>query len=253
MLVLLLAATSASAAPVSLRTAPADTVAAAFPPPAHAVRVPTDAWGDWVRALPLYPAGHAVHTFDGRVVDIAAARVVDLPVGTRDLQQCADTALRLRATWERAAGRSPAFHYTSGDLSSWSGWAAGTRPAVTGNHVSFVPHAAAPDASDRAFEAWMMDLFTYAGTRSLPLDTVPVTTPHPGDVVVAPGSPGHAVVILDVATEGARTWVLAGQGFMPAMDFHVLAGPDGNWFPVEGAWLASTPVAVPWSGLRRWR
>jgi hypothetical protein len=99
----------------------------------------------------------------------------------------------------------------------------------------------------------MMDLFTYAGTRSLPLDTVAVTTPHPGDIVVAPGSPGHAVVLLDVATDGARTWVLAAQGFMPAMDLHILAGPDAGWFPVTGEWLPATPIAVPWSGLRRWK
>jgi hypothetical protein len=231
----------------------AETVAQAFPPPPGATRAPADAFGAWLGELSLHPAGHPVHTYDGRVVDMAASRVVDIPVGTRDLQQCADTALRLRATWERSVGRSPAFHYTSGDVSSWAGWAAGARPRISGNDVRFVPGAAAADASDTAFEAWLMNLFTYAGTRSLPLDTTPVSTPRAGDIVVQPGSPGHAVIVLDVATSGERTWVLVGQGYMPAMELHVLAGPDASWFPVEGEWLPSTPIPVPWSGLRRWK
>lgn len=238
---------------VLLAPASAETIEQAFPAPPSAVRIPTDAWGEWLRALPLYEPGRAVLSYDGRAMAIAAARVVDIPVGSRDLQQCADSALRLRATWERSIGQSPAFHYTSGNVSSWSGWAAGTRPRVSGNDVGFIQHAAAPDGSDRAFEAWLMDLFTYAGTRSLPMDTTSVTTPAPGDVVVAPGSPGHAVVILDVASDGAHTWVLAGQGFMPAMDFHVLPGPVASWFLVEGDDLDSSPIAVPWSGLRRWK
>ncbi|MDP2313261.1 MAG: DUF4846 domain-containing protein [Pseudomonadota bacterium] len=231
----------------------AETIGAAFPPPAGATRVEADAYGDWLRARPLYPDGRPVKSYAGDVIPIGAARVVDLPIGTRDLQQCADSALRLRATWLRATGATPAFHYTSGYLSSWAAWAAGTRPKVSGSKVTSVSGAAAPSASDPTFEAWLMDLFMYAGTRSLPLDTVAVTTPRPGDIVVQPGSPGHAVVLLDVATDGARTWVLVGQGYMPAMDFHVVAGPAEGWFPVEGETLPTAPLAVPWSGLRRWK
>ncbi|MFN7146484.1 MAG: DUF4846 domain-containing protein, partial [Myxococcota bacterium] len=81
----------------------------------------------------------------------------------------------------------------------------------------------------------------------------PSFTARPGDIVVQPGSPGHAVVLLDVATRGDRAWVLVGQGYMPAMDFHVLDGPVAGWFPVEGDWLPSAPIPVPWSGLRRWK
>lgn len=233
--------------------AAAETLHEAFPPPPGARPVARDAYGEWLGALPLLPAGAAVLTYDGRAVSIPAARVVDLPLPKQDLQQCADSALRLRATWERATGRSPAFHYTSGDLSAWSAWAAGTRPRVRGRTVSFVKGAAAPSTGDASFEAWLLDLFTYAGTRSLPLDTVAATEPRAGDLVLIPGSPGHVVVLLDVATDGVTTWVLAGQGFMPAMSFHVLPGPAGGWFRVEGAELPAAPIPVPWSGLRRWK
>lgn len=236
----------------------AETVAEAFPPPPGATRAPADPFGASLRALPLYPEGRAVLTYDGRPVAIDAARVVDMPVGKRDLQQCADSALRLRATWERANGHVPAFHFTSGDLSSWGAWAKGTRPKIAGNDVTFVAGAAKADASDASFDAWLTNLYTYAGTRSLPLDTVavpgdPAAVVRPGDLVNQPGSPGHVVVILDVARGGGETWVLVGQGYMPAMDFHVLDGPDAGWFPVEGDVLPATPIAVPWSGLRRWK
>jgi predicted metal-dependent peptidase len=43
-------------------------------------------------------------------------------------------------------------------------------------------------------------------------------------------------------------WVLVGQGYMPAMSFHVA----GGWHRVEGETLDVRPIPVPWSGLRRW-
>jgi hypothetical protein len=202
----------------------AETVRDAFPPPSGAHRVPADAFGEHVRSLPLLPPGEPVLTWDGREVAMRAARVVDLPLPARDLQQCADSVLRVRAEWERARGQSPAFHYTSGTLSRWSDWR-GT------------------------WESWLLDLYTYAGTRSLPLDTVADDTPDPGDVLVTPGSPGHAVMLLDVATDGQDTWVLVGQGFMPAMRFHV-AGP--GWLRVAGDRLDVYPIPMSWAGLRRW-
>lgn len=215
----------------------AETVAEAFPP--RGERVPADAYGEYLRALPLKPEGSPVRTYDGDVVVIEVARVVDMPLVAGDLQQCADSALRLRATWLRSVGEAPAFHYTSGWLSSWASWEAGERPRVSGSTVTTVRVTTAP-----TFDGWLRDLFMYAGTRSLVRDTVPVTDPRPGDMLLAPGSPGHVVVLLDVTD----THVLVAQGFMPAMDFHVL-----GWLPRGGDTLASWPIAMPWSGLVRWR
>lgn len=240
---------------------PGATVAEAFPPPAGARRLPADAFGAYLQALPLFEPGHPVHTYDGGVVDMPAARVIALSVEGEPALQCADSALRLRATWERSVGRSPAFHYTSGDLSRWSDWAAGSRPRVKGNDVTWVAGAARADASDASFGRWLSNLYQYAGTWSLPRDTKPVPPAAdgavgavaPGDLLVTPGSPGHAVVILDVAQAEERRWVLVGQGYMPAMEFHVVEGPDGGWFPVEGEELPTAPIPMPWTGLRRWK
>lgn len=230
----------------------AETVVEAFPPPEGAVRAPADPFGVYLRTLPLRPPGTPVLDHRGREVAMPAARVVDLPLVPGDLQQCADSAIRLRATWERATGAAPAFHYTSGDLSTWDGWAAGDRLVVRGSTVTRARGAATPDAGDASFERWLASVFTYAGTWSLLKDTAADDRVDPGDLLLAPGSPGHAVVVLDVARRGADTWVLVGQGYMPAMDFHVVAGPDGGWFPVAGEVLPTAPIAMPWSGLRRW-
>jgi hypothetical protein len=233
------------------------TVKDAFTPPSgfSRVEVPPDSFKAYVRELALYPPDRKVLDYQGNVMAMPAVRVVDMPVGNRDLQQCADSILRIRAEWERKVGKSPAFHYTSGDLSSWSDWSAGTRLKVSGNTVSRVAKAAAPDASDASFERWLFALFMYAGTRSLPLDTVAATLPvQPGDLLVTPGSPGHAVLVLDVAVGEGGTKLLIGQGFMPAMDFHVVEAPEGGaWFTMAGEVLETRPIAMSWAGHRRFK
>ncbi|HND29160.1 MAG TPA: DUF4846 domain-containing protein [Myxococcota bacterium] len=232
----------------------AETLQEAFPPPPGAQRVPVQAddFGAWLRQLPLYPPDREVHSYRGDLLDMPAARVVEMDVGTRDLQQCADSILRLRATWERLQGRMPAYHYTSGYLSSWESWAGGARPRVSGSTVTTQKGAAAADHSDASFVRWLTDLYMYAGTRSLPLDSVADQQVDPGDFLVTPGSPGHAVLVLDVAEGGGGRWVLVGQGYMPAMDFHVVQGETQGWFLVQGEVLNTAPIPMPWSGLRRW-
>jgi hypothetical protein len=231
------------------------------------VAVAPGSFGAFLRQLPLYAPDRQVQDYQGNGMAMPAVRVVNMPVGNRDLQQCADSILRLRAMWEHAQGHAPAFHYTSGDLSSWADWSVGTRLKVSGNTVKKVVHAAAADASAQSFDAWLMDLFMYAGTRSLGLDTVAGNfPPQPGDLLVTPGSPGHAVLILDVAGSATEMRVLVGQGFMPAMDFHVVESLEGGaWFTVAGASLPvsgekfsllgvslpTRPIAMDWSGLRR--
>lgn len=213
-----------------------------------------NAWAASLRALPLRSPGTPVLDYQGKPVSMGAFRVIDLPLVPGDLQQCADSILRLRASYERASGLDPAFRYTSGFVSRWSAWAKGDRPTVRGNLVQ-VRATGKIDNSNAAFEAWLADLFMYAGTRSLMRDTLAVeggiTDVQPGDIVGYGGSPGHAVLILDVATNGTSRLVLVGQGFMPAMDFHLCAGPENGWFAVGGTELPTQPLAVPWSGLRR--
>ena len=114
---------------------------------------------------------------------------------------------------------------------------------------------APPDRSRRAFLDWLDLVFTYAGTVSLERETTRVARAdvEPGDVLVVGGSPGHAVLVLDVAAApGGEKVLLLGEGYTPAQELHVLRGAGGPWFPVAGEAVA-TPFwsPFPWSALRR--
>ncbi|WP_370645395.1 DUF4846 domain-containing protein [Corallococcus sp. EGB] len=234
-----------------------------FAPPEGYTRVPLEAgsFGAWLRGLPLRPEGTPVRDFQGQTVlaasDARLAAVAELDVGTADLQQCADSILRLHAEWRWASGHPEriAYRFTSGHLASWPRYAAGERARVSGAKVTWVPGSAAADSSRAAFRNYLELLFTYAGTLSLQAEGArpPREQPRPGDFFVLGGSPGHTVLVLDVATnaKGERV-ALVGQGFTPAQDFHVLAGKDGPWFPLEGERLA-TPFWAPFpmTSLRR--
>lgn len=233
-----------------------------FAPPEGYTRVPVEAgsFGAWLRGLPLRPEGTPVRDYQGGTVlaasDARLAAVGELDVGTVNLQQCADSILRLHAEWRWASGHPEriAYHFTSGHLAAWPRYAAGERARVSGAKVTWVPGSAAADASRAAFRNYLDLLFTYAGTLSLQAEGARVTgEPRPGDFFVLGGSPGHTVLVLDVATnaQGERV-ALMGQGFTPAQDFHVLSGRDGPWFPLGGDSVA-TPFWVPFprASLRR--
>ncbi len=238
---------------VRTASASAPTITQAYPPPPGATRVAPDAFGQWLQARTLAPADQPVRTHAGAVVP-QDARVIQLPLVPGDLQQCADTAIRLRSEWQREQGLPVTWHATSGDLVPWSRWQAGERPRAEGKGLTWSSGGARGD-SDASWERYLAAVFTWAGTASLQAhDTVPAASPQPGDVVVQGGFPGHAVILLDVAVEpDGDTWVLVAEGFMPAQDAHVQHGPHHQWWawdPVEGLALPYWPL--PAEGLRRW-
>jgi len=51
----------------------------------------------------------------------------------------------------------------------------------------------------------------------------PYSTIEPGDVMIRAGSPGHAMLVVDVAEDerGRRIYLLA-QSYMPAQDIHIV-------------------------------
>jgi hypothetical protein len=234
-----------------------------FPAPEGYTRVPLEAgsFGAWLRGLPLRPEGTPVLDHQGNTVlaagDSRLAAVGELDVGRVNLQQCADSILRLHAEWRWASGHQDriAYRFTSGHVASWSRYAAGDRARVSGSKVTWVPGSAAADASRAAFRNYLDLLFTYAGTLSIQAEGARPKKAHlaPGDYFVLGGSPGHTVLVLDVATnaKGERV-ALLGQGFTPAQDFHVLAGKEGPWFSLEGD-AVTTPFWAPFpmDSLRR--
>jgi hypothetical protein len=189
--------------------------------------------------------------------------VIDIDIGSRDLQQCADAVMRLRAEylWSRGRARDVAFADTgTGAPMRWTSYAAGERPVAVGRKLEW--RATAATATDyRAFRRYLDTVFVWAGTASLEKELAPVTgEAEIGDVVIKGGFPGHAVLIVDLARHpGTReTKVLYAQSFMPAQSIHVLrsaADPSTAWAPTprRDATIATPEWTFPPGSLRRWR
>ena len=235
--------------------APVDSIGRGIAPPAGYVReeAKSATFAAWLRGLPLRVGRGTVFLFDGRKKGNQKAhhRVLDIDVGKRDLQQCADAVMRLRAEFLLSQGHVKRIHFnfTSGHRADYTKWRAGYRPVVRGAEVRWVK-SAQPDASYAGFRKYMNIVFAYAGTASLARELVRVDDPKDvrvGDVYIHPGHPGHAVIVIDVAVNrrtGRRVFLLA-QRFMPAQDIHVLRNPNDRalspWFDAAFGKTLRTP------------
>ncbi|MCW3160116.1 DUF4846 domain-containing protein [Chryseobacterium oryctis] len=168
--------------------------------------------------------------------------VFDIDTGNKDLQQCADAVIRLRAEYlfKNKKFDEIKFHFTSGDLVSWNDYKNGIRAFVKGNNVNFRKTADFDD-SYQNFRNYLDLIFNYAGTISLNKETQPVTKNSElktGDILITPGSPGHVVFIAGVVqnNEGKRLYLL-GEGFTPAQSIHIVSNPfDRNispWYDLD--------------------
>ena len=88
-------------------------------PPAHGLqRVPVarGSFAAWLRRLPVRTDRTQPLSWKGVLQQRPSAAVVALDVGGLDLQQCADTLIRLHAEYLWAAGleETTAYHFTSG-------------------------------------------------------------------------------------------------------------------------------------------
>lgn len=240
-----------------------ETLADRVLPPTGFERAPVEpgSFAAWLRALPLKPERAPVMLFDGRTKprqDVQAA-VIDIDIGTRDLQQCADAIMRLRAEWLFANGRQRdiGFNFTGGGRVGFERYATGQRPDAKGRRWTA---SAKPDASYQSFRRYMDLVFAYAGTASLEkeLKSVPASDVRIGDVFIKGGFPGHAVLVADIAvnslTKSKR--MLLVQSYMPAQDMHVLknfANGDGSpWYAVPTGDLSTPEWTFAAGSLRRW-
>ena len=234
---------------------PSATIEARISPPEDYRRVPVKpgSFAHWLRRLPVKPGRPEVHLFNGRPrgrQDHHEA-VVDIDTGDRDLQQCADAVIRLRAEYLFSRGRFDSIHFnfTSGDTAFYTGWREGFRPQVSGRRVSW-RRIAEPDSSHECFRDYLETVFAYAGSYSLERELVPVEDPSEmkiGDVFIQGGFPGHAVIVVDMARKpesGEKVFLLA-QSYMPAQDIHILRNPEDEeispWYSAEFGDFLRTP------------
>lgn len=187
-----------------------------------------DSWEYFLQHLPVVDS--VVVDYRGRpVVDQdKQAGVIPFDVGKKDLQQCADAIMRLRAEYLFKQNRLPeiAFHFTSGQLYSFHDFCKGKRPVPKGSQVVFVNRE--PVQKNHASLRQYLDIvYTYAGTISLARELKKATGFSVGTIVIYPGSPGHCFIIIDEATDasGKKLYRLA-EGYTPAQSIYVLR--NGN-------------------------
>jgi hypothetical protein len=154
--------------------------------------------------------------------------VLDIPVGNKDLQQCADAIMRLRAEYFLNCDTidSICFKATDGTDLSFVKWMNGERYRLMGTRLTCYNSGSSKGNKRQQLEQFLEVVFSYCGTFSLDRETKPVNDLNnlkAGDIFIKAGSPGHAMVVVDVAinNKGEKAFMLA-QGFMPAQSLHIV-------------------------------
>jgi hypothetical protein len=233
-------------------------VAERFPPPPgfRPIAVKNRGFGHWLRALPVKPGRPPVMLYNGRPKrnQEAHVAVIDIDVGARDLQQCADAVMRLRAEYLRSIGREDliCFRTAAGARARWSEWQDGYRPSRANPRKW--EKKASPSAGYRTFRNYLARVFGAANSASILRQMRRVDDPRAiehGDVYIEGAGKrryGHAVIIIDVAEDqrGERTFLLA-QSYMPAQEIHILKNPQdarSPWYEPSADGAITTPEWV---------
>jgi hypothetical protein len=205
------------------------------------VQASPDSFAAYLRNLPL-KKDKTVYLYNGQPKSSQDAQyaVINISVGKKDLQQCADAIMRLRAE----------YLYSRSDI----------------NEIKFFDNANTAyrfkqGGTRKEFDQYMEKVFSYCGTLSLEkqlrkrqrMDQVTI-----GDVLIQGGSPGHAMLVVDMAVdkEGNKI-ILLSQGYMPAQDVHIVRNPKNGklspWYRVDNESYIYTPEwTFKPSQLRHW-
>lgn len=186
-------------------------------------------FASWLRNLAIR-GDNTVYLFNGNKKQNQQAQyaVLDVSVGKKDLQQCADAIMRLRADYLLSEGRASEISFRDNNGKQY-------KAPLNGNRQDF----------DRYLE----QVYAYCGTLSLEKQLRPkqaFNSISPGDVLIKGGSPGHAAIVLDVAVnrEGHRIFLLA-NSYMPAQDIHIVNNPTAPslspWYSAENRSLIELP------------
>lgn len=223
-----------------------------FPPKDYIrVEVNQNSFGEFLRSQKLKPYGEKVHYFDGREKTKGGVydSVFDVEIGDRDLHQCADAVMLLRAEYlySQELYDEINFNFVSGFKAEYKKWMEGNRIKIDGNNVNYYK---ATDYSNSyaTFRKYMDMVMAYSSTLSLDkeLNQVNIEDMEIGDVFIVAGSPGHAIIVVDMAVNesGENIFMLA-QSYMPAQQTQLLINPNDDsispWYSLKGKDKLITP------------
>lgn len=215
------------------------------------LKLASNSFGNYLRPLPIKPHGTLVKHYDGSTKNNynVYEAVIDLPIGKRDLHQCADAVMRLKAEyhWRQEEYDKIHFNFTNGFRVDYKEWMKGKRIIIDGNKTYWSsPKTASNTYKD--FWKYMEIIFSYAGTLSLSkeLKAINVSDMQIGDVFIQGGSPEHAILVIDMTihpTTDKKQFLLA-QSYMPAQETQILKNPnnpDSPWYDIEFGEILQTP------------
>ena len=189
---------------------------------------PHNSFASWLRKIEL-KGNNTVYLYNGKMKTNQEAQfaVLNISVGNRDLQQCADAVIRLRAEHLFHAMRFEEIIFKDND----------------GTAYKFNP-----PYTQYNFDQYLPKVFGMCGSASLSkqMKSKRIEDILPGDVFVRGGFPGHAAIVVDLATnpQGEKIFLLA-QSYMPAQDIHILNNPTyphlTPWYKLTGEEVIKTP------------
>lgn len=194
---------------------------------------------EFLRSFPMKPHLSPVLLYNGNKKGNQNAHIAvfSLPIENENLQQCADSVMRVYAEyyWSKGEYDKIKFHLTDGFMCEYTKWRDGYRVSFE-NGTKWVKSTSYDDSYDN-FKKYLRIVFSYAGTQSIERyesETISLSDINVGDVILKGGSPGHIVMVVDVckSQEGKKAFLLA-QGYMPAQEFHIVKNPlheDDPWY-----------------------
>jgi hypothetical protein len=199
----------------------------------------TASFGLWLQNISL-KKDKTVYLFNGDKKNDQSVQfaVLDISVGDKNLQQCADAVMRLRAEYLFDTKQFSTISFIDNE--------------------NKVYQFSSPYTKEHLL-SYLQKVFGMCGSASLSkqLHKKSINDIVPGDVFIRGGFPGHAEIVMDMAvndTSGKKIFLLA-QSYMPAQDIHILVNPlDKNlspWYQIEDN-IISPEYAFTKDELKTW-
>jgi hypothetical protein len=186
-----------------------------------------NSFASYLRQLKLMPHGSLVKYYNGatKTKPNVYVAVIDLPIGTQDLHQCADAVMHV---WSRYLFTQKQYQQMKFLFLGDSKW-----------HV--FSDWANNNYTEKNYWHWIQQVWSAANTKSLykQMQSVELKDIQVGDVLLQTGNPyGHAIIIVDECKNiktGKKYYLLA-QSYMPAQQLQLLDNPAhlGNpWYSFD--------------------
>lgn len=217
------------------------------------VRQQTDSlsFGYYLQHL-AFAKDNTVYYYDGTTKQNQSQhyKVINLPLTKTDIQQCADAIMRLRANYFFTKKQYQKIEFKSS-----------TTTYNFGNWIN-QHDAGSPLHINTLYQKFLETVFINCGTYNLAAMLKPkqhATNIKVGDVFVKGGSPGHAMIVVDVAynAKTQQTIFMLAQSFMPAQSMHVVVNEEDKnlspWYVFDNTKNLVTPsYSFSYAHLKEW-